>query len=275
MTLLVLNNTDAGLFLYTDSRISGIRSENVRKITDMFTKGFIVPYHFTVGPINAAKCSKYKGEIGFAFAGNTLAGTAIGLMLGNILCNMHCDDPQSKPTFDTFVKVALRATELFHEETIVNPLPYTAYIFGFCPTTGHSRVARLSMKKVDGINIYQTEDLDLPVGGVTAAGTGRPYFWEVVKRSVKLNRRFGDIVYDAINTSTDAGTGGAVQIIAIDREAGRYWAVMEPADGGGANMFVSGLQTGDLGRPDGFHLGRDVLGVGLDVIKKNNDLKMS
>lgn len=271
MTLLVLNHTDFGFFLYTDSRISTLGDDKPRKITDTFTKSFVVPYLFTVGEPDLERCEKYSGDIGFGFSGNTLAATAIAMMSGNILRNMHSNNRDAAPTFETILDIVLRATGLFHEETILNPRPYQAFVFGFCPSTGLGKVALLTLKDDSGVKKYQTETIDLPIGGVTAIGSGSRYFWEIMIRDKDKGRRLCDVVYDAVSNNVDLGTGGAVQMISITENGGSYHAIMQPADEGGAKMYVSGLCSVDLGIVDGFHMGRVLTGVGLDVIKRNHD----
>ncbi len=272
MTLIVLNNTDSGMMLYTDSRISNSSSETGRKITDQFNKGFVVPFHFTVKK-GAKKNKNIKGDVGFGFSGSTIAGTAIAMMAGNILCNMHSDDKVSEPTFDTIVKIILKATEVLHDETWANPLLFDSLIFGYCPTKGKPQAALVTAKKVEDGYRYEANEINLPIGGVVAIGSGRKYFNQIVERDLTKNRRLADIVYEAVRTNTDKGTGGAIQIVRVGRDGGSYHAVLEPRAEGGGESFVSGFRCAELGKVDGFHLGREAIGVGLDVIKANHDKK--
>jgi hypothetical protein len=272
MTLIVLNNTDYGMMLYTDSRISNSQSQSGRKITDQFTKGFVVPFHFTVKK-NPQKIKNISGDVGFGFSGSTIAGTAIAMMSGNILSNMHSDDKRAVPTYDTIVRVMLRATEVLHDETLANPIFFEALIFGYCPMTGKSRTTLLTANNPKEGYRYQAKEINLPIGGVVSIGSGSKYFNQIIKRDQIKNRRIGDIVYEAVRTNPDKATGGAIQIVRVDKSGGKYCAVLEPHVKGGGDSFVSGFRCGELGKIDGFHLGREAIGVGLDIIKANHDMK--
>lgn len=276
MTLIAVNYNKNRFWALSDSRASYKPQGESVKITDRFTKTYLVPYRFTSGNIDGSTyTTEFSGRVGFAFAGDIFAALAIQAMVSNILENMHDPEGISKPpTFDTIAQVFLRAAELFHEETIINPRVYEAFIFGFCPSTHEPRLSILTLKKENSIFKFSIQGLELSDGIVYSIGSGAEFFRVLTSRPENKSRFIEDIFREAVSENPDKGTGGAVQLMTMHPDRENYNGVLQ-ADRTKDNveLFVSGVGSAELGSVDGYKLGRVAIGISAEEVFNRQELR--
>lgn len=276
MTLVAVSYFKDGFWALSDSRASHKPRDKSEKITDRFTKTFLLGYRFTSGSSDGGYTFEVTGRIGFAFAGDILAALAIQAMVGNLLENMHDADEKCRtPNFQTIMKVFLRAAELLNEETLVNPRPYEAFIFGFCPTSNEAKLGLLTLKKnQNGIFDFVTQDLILSDGMTYSIGSGAPFFRELISRPESKAKNLENLFHEAVANNPDAGTGGAVQLMSVYRDKASYEGVLQ-ADKTKDNVeiYVSGVGNAEFGEVDGYKLGRVVVGISSEEVINRQELR--
>lgn len=196
-------------------------------------------------------------------------------MVSNILENMHDAEGISKPpTFDTIAQVFLRAAELFHEETIINPRTYEAFIFGFCPSTQEPQLNILTLAKESNVFKFTTQKLELSDGITYSIGSGSTFFRELVDRPENKKRFVEDLFREAVSENPDRGTGGAVQLMSVYSDHGNYEGVLQ-ADRTKDNVeiFVSGVGNAEFGNIGGYKLGRIVIGISAEEVVNRQELR--
>lgn len=276
MTLIAVNYIKNRFWALSDSRASHKPQGEIVKITDRFTKTYLVPYKFTSGNREGTSYTKeFSGRVGFAFAGDIFAALAIQAMVSNILENMHDAEGTLKPpTFNTITQVFLRAAELFHEETIINPRVYEAFIFGFCPSTQEPSLSILTLKKEDNIFKFATHNLELSDGMTYSIGSGSEFFRHLISCPENKQRYLEDLFREAVLENPDKGTGGAVQLMSVYSDHENYEGVLQ-ADRTKDNVeiFVSGVGNAEFGDIDGYKLGRVVIGISAEEVANRQELR--
>lgn len=275
MTLIAINYFKNRFSALSDSRASHKPHDQSVKITDRFTKTYLVPYRFTSGDLNKGYVHDITGRLGFAFAGDILAALAIQAMTGNILENMHDASGEcAPPSFDTILQVFLRASELVHEETLFNPRPYEAFIFGFCPKTSEPRLSLITLKKEDGIFKFTTLSLDLTDGITYSIGSGATFFRELIRRPESKPKHIENLFLEAVAGNPDKGTGGAVQLMSVYPDHANYEGVLQADETkDNVEIYVSGVGGAELGDVDGYSLGRIVVGISAEEVINRQELR--
>lgn len=276
MTLIVLHYGKDTFLGFSDSRASHKPHDKPQKITDRFTKLFLVPYDFSTGSNPPGSRSRHTGKVGFAFAGDILLAIALQSMSGNLLSYMHdAEGSAQPPAFQDIVEVFERAAKLLHEDTLLNPRPYEAYIFGFCPSSGEPNIALLTLKQNDN-RIYEITAVDMEIcEGITySIGSGAPYFRDVVTPGLRTSGTLEDGVLKAVRENPDRGTGGPVQAIRVSRTEQVYEAILQahPSDDD-VEIFVSGVSNSEFGKVSGYHIGRTMMGIGVPKVVNRRELR--
>lgn len=271
MTLIAVNFAEDIFYALSDSRVSEQSGSGARKITDRLVKIFPIPYRFTAGSSSAPEIDTI-GELGFAFAGSVLLATALQAMSANVLRNMHNDiPPLEAPSFEALAECILTCARLLHEDTVVGgPRPYDAFVFGFCPKSGHPKLKKLTLLMRDSVYEYTMVDVPLSEGITHAIGSGAGYFRELSKLNEqnvaqgKLPDSLEMHFLKSVSGNPDPGTGGFIQMMKVDRSGADFLGLLQAdADLNGAKIVVSGVTKEEIGIVEGYQLGRILMGIGI------------
>lgn len=259
----------------SDSRLTRISESGPKVVTDRFTKLFIIPYNITSWNKERTKDLTFKGEVGFAFAGYTLLATALQAMAGNLLTNLHDSEGKAEPpTFRNICECILRAAQLLHQDTLLNPLPYEAFIFGFCPSTKAPHIFHLGLET--GSIPYEViiSERKMTNGITYFAGSGSKYFHEVIKPKKERDITFEEMFLKTVECNPDKGTGGPIQILSVrGSEAVIEGVLQADTTRDNSEIYLSGVSETELGKIGGYGLGRVCRGVGIPTLIQRGALR--
>lgn len=275
MTLIVAHFSKDRFLALSDSRVSHSANElgKTQTLTDHFTKMFAIPYRFTTFK-NDGFHDDAVGQVGFAFAGDVLMAVALQAMSSTLLCNMHNSESNSaQPSFEDICEVIKRAARILHEETVITkPRPYEAFIFGFCPTTRAPRLYLLTLVKKD---VFEFDMVERPLSeGMTyAAGTGAVYFRKIIEERKESGLTI--VFLEAVRENPDPGTGGAIQMLTLDRHQLTFDGVLQASeDYEEAEGYVAGIRMSEFGKVGDYSLGRIAESVGANRVANRKILRL-
>jgi len=252
MTLIALARSSLqgqdSLICISDTRVSGEFGE----LTGHFTKQFRVSYHISSGTNGGAPERSWRGQMGFAFAGGTLAGTAVANLVNIVLGNLHSKDAIEPVSVENIAQAAARCATVITQR---RGLSFEALLFGYYPTEVEPFIIKLSRApNAERVNVgFLPTEHNIP----HLLGSGKAAFERIVTENGDATASLEAVCRRAIHSGYDPGTGGGMQIgVASQLIYDHRLTIEHRDDEATADVRIGALNVTEFGPVGDFHIGR-------------------
>jgi len=265
VTLIVLTREPGKVLCFSDSRVTRGRNEEVRTVTDHFSKLLVLPFKATLGSTTSGDLKDVRGEFGFAFAGDILFATALYSMASNVFSNLHSETSERPPDILSFADALTRLANILLDDDVFNASAreYVVILFGPCPHTGDLRIFEIGYDRNTQPWRFAHKEIEILDTGLIVRGSGAQSFMDHAKKNPEKLRSmpYAEILLDTILSEEDPTIGGNLQQCIATVDGVRIVPIIHPINSGeNLDIHISGISSQKFGNVGEFHLGYDAIG---------------
>lgn len=223
MTLVMIWRSDKGISAAADTRIS----DGLSTITDAGPKLFQIPVAAVPFGVSPSTPQQF-GDVGFAFAGNTLSAQSTAAMAATCLQNLSGPEPAHAPSLSDIADFVCRCAEVVvrsREFSRPNDKSrFEAAVFGYCNTQGRMAAYVLEFTtNSDGLAVATASEFDLSTQ-VLALGNGIGRVQELIGELVAANAlpvHPTSLIAKVIDDPSQDAVGGSLQFAMANEDGVR------------------------------------------------------
>jgi hypothetical protein len=272
MTLVVCWRGENEITCVADTKISN----GATTVMDSGSKLFIVPIATRMYKDKTIVETNYY-SYGLAFSGSTLAATNTHALASSCTQLLHSSQKRTPPSLRSVVDLYAKIADYILRD--LNSRKYSDYylfdclLFGFCAATRSAKVFRIwpevNTSKLD----VKTAEIELGVGQALAIGSGALAF----NLAMKAVKRLGplEVFMKLIESGKLPGVGGSLQMTVADSTGVRIRPILQQrADNKDrVGLTLLGLDLEKIGKVDGFEIGYEATGVGVEKVAGREALR--
>jgi hypothetical protein len=272
MTLVVCWRSEKQITCVADTKISS----GTATVMDSGSKLFIIPIATHVYKDATITDTNYY-SYGLAFSGSTLAATNTHALASSCSQLLHSSERRPFPSLRSIVELYAQVADYILRD--LNSRKHSDYylfdclLFGFCAATQSLKVFRIWPEITSTALDIKTAEIELKIGEAIAIGGGAPAF-NLAMRAVK---RLGplEVFMRLVESGALPGVGGSPQMTIADSNGVRVRPILRQHDGDKDRVVLTllGLDLNRIGKIDGFEIGYEAIGVGIEKASGRNALR--